>query len=113
MMLPILISVSVAPGSYLPFANVALVAAAITRAAERAPHRQSNAGMVFSLVGECVSSSFWERPLELLFCSEAFFDASNLVGRVPRHSARHCIPIARCWQTESLPREDRRGRSLV
>src|SRR5690348_2386645 len=50
MMLPILISVSVAPVSYFFWASaVLLVAARITRAAEIAPNRKWNAGILISL----------------------------------------------------------------
>src|SRR6516162_9932842 len=51
MMLPILISVSDTPGSYFFSAStVPEVTAAITRVAARAPHRQSKAGILVSLV---------------------------------------------------------------
>jgi hypothetical protein len=49
-MLPILISVSVAPTSYFFCANAPLlVAASNARAAEKAPNRKLMAGMLFSL----------------------------------------------------------------
>src|SRR5258706_3886584 len=63
MMLPILISVSVAPTSYFFCASVPLlVAASIARAAERAPNRNWIAGILISLISvECVNFFDWER----------------------------------------------------
>src|ERR1700752_5028786 len=63
MILPILISVSVAPTSYF-FWSVALtlVAPSIARAAERAASRERIAGILISLdLVECVSVFDWER----------------------------------------------------
>src|SRR6185312_12418691 len=70
MMLPILISVSVAPVSYFFWARaLLLVAASIARAAEKAPNRNWIAGILISLDrGWCVI--FWSgstlRPLPAL-----------------------------------------------
>jgi len=56
MMLPILISVSVAPTSYYFCARAAeLVSASTTRAAERAPNRNWIAGILISLIWSNVS----------------------------------------------------------
>src|SRR5260370_7982866 len=62
-MLPILISVSVAPVSYCFCASAPLlVNAAIARAAEKAPNRKWIAGISTSLVSvECVNFFDWER----------------------------------------------------
>jgi len=50
MMLPILISVSVAPVSYLFYASAPLlVTASMARAAEKAPNREWIAGILISL----------------------------------------------------------------
>ena len=55
-MLPILISVSVAPVSYFFCADTELLAnAAITRAAEKAPNRKWIAGILISLIWSNVS----------------------------------------------------------
>src|SRR5579862_6918524 len=70
MMLPILISVSLAPVSYLPCAKLAEdVAVASARAAAKVPHRQSKARIWFSLdLVECVSFGYWERLKALRSC---------------------------------------------
>src|SRR5579883_378185 len=97
MILPILISVSFAPVSYLPCAKLALdVATASARTIENVPHRQSKARILISLdLVECVSSLVvgsvcWRSnlvggALSAPLCQEAFTDASTFLrSAVPR-----------------------------
>src|ERR1700681_4429877 len=77
MMLPILISVSVAPMSYFFWArDVPLVAASIARAAEKAPNRKWIAGILISLDhdGMCHVCWIWSalRPLATLNTFRSF-----------------------------------------
>src|ERR1700752_3958412 len=70
MILPILISVSVAPTSYLFWsAALTLVTASIARAAENSPNREWRAAMVISLDPvDCVDFFEWEHfaaPLDI------------------------------------------------
>src|SRR6516165_5085946 len=93
MILPILMSVSVAPTSYFFWsAALTLVAPNIARAAERAANRKRIAGILISLdLVECVSVFDWE-------C----FAAPRIFNTRPGIPAR-----------KSPPRATREGRHLV
>src|SRR5450631_3227346 len=93
MMLPILISVSVAPMSYFFCASAPLLeAASRARAAEKAPNRKWIAGIMTSLVGLNVSIFLIGSALRLL-------GAFNTLQRYPSRKS----PL----------RRSRRGRHLV
>src|ERR1043166_9657643 len=94
MMLPILISVSVAPMSYFFWsAALTLVDASIARAAENSPNRKWMAGIVISLdLVECVN----------VFGNGALWRLLSALNTPPGFPAR-----------KSPPRDDRGGRHLV
>src|SRR5579883_437668 len=126
MMLPILISVSLASGSYLFCAKLAEeVVAASTRAAAKVPHRQSKARIWFSLdLFDCVSygigSVCWRSnlvggALSTSLCREAFTDASTFLRlAVPVTRLRHIQhPLAETSNKKPPAHGRRRGRNLV
>src|SRR5579863_2725770 len=105
MMLPILISVSVAPTSYCFCASAVVeVAARIVRAAEKNPRRKRMAGILTSLV-DCVASSYWKRllaPARIQYPSEI---PGNKKPPANRSGRRYSVePIG---LTDPLPRDSR------